>query len=306
MSDENPSPTSPTAPPQREAAHDYMRLWAQSLAQVLGQISGLPVSVDCLSETPAEAPARSESDVQFLVTVEGGLQGEMALRIPLATALTAGQLFLGESQDAAAELKPDHREAVEELLRQVGGYAASALKPRWGEVQLRCQGGAASWTDGEGGWIGPSGDAPVRIWMEWQLNSALTAVLAAAATSVEGASTEAPAEPAAAASPPDPDTAAVSESAGAVPPAGLSMLEGNLDLLLDVELEVMLRFGERSMLLREILDLGAGSVVELDRNIDEPVDLLLDGRVIARGEVVVVDGNYGLRVLEVQSPASAG
>jgi flagellar motor switch protein FliN len=84
------------------------------------------------------------------------------------------------------------------------------------------------------------------------------------------------------------------------------MVEGNLDLLLDVELEVMLRFGERTMLLREILDLGAGSVVELDRTIDEPVDLLLDGRVIARGEVVVVDGNYGLRVLEVHATRPPG
>jgi len=306
MSDEDSSPTSPATSPHGEEAHGYMRLWGQSLAQVLGQISGLPVSVDCLSESPAEAPARSESDVQFLVTVEGGLQGEMALRIPLATALTAGQLFLGEAQDAAAEFKPDHREAVEELLRQVGGYAASALKPRWGEVQLRWQGGAASWTDGESGWIGPSGDAPVRIWMEWQLNSGLTAALAAAPASPESASPEAPAEPAAAASPPNPDTGAVSEPADAAPPPSPLMVEGNLDLLLDVELEVMLRFGERSMLLREILDLGAGSVVELDRNIDEPVDLLLDGHVIARGEVVVVDGNYGLRVLEVQAPASAG
>ena len=74
-----------------------------------------------------------------------------------------------------------------------------------------------------------------------------------------------------------------------------------MDLLLDVELEVMLRFGERRMLLRDILELGAGSVVELDRGVEEPADLLLDGKLIARGEVVVVDGNYGLRVLEVVS-----
>jgi flagellar motor switch protein FliN/FliY len=50
---------------------------------------------------------------------------------------------------------------------------------------------------------------------------------------------------------------------------------------------------------KDILDLCAGSVVELDQQVQEPVDLLLDGKVIARGEVVVVDGNYGLRVNEV-------
>jgi len=61
-------------------------------------------------------------------------------------------------------------------------------------------------------------------------------------------------------------------------------------------------FGKRSMLLREVMELDAGSMVALDRQVQEPVDLLLAGRLIARGEVVVVNGNYGLRVLEVISP----
>ncbi|HVZ16285.1 MAG TPA: flagellar motor switch protein FliN [Terriglobales bacterium] len=73
----------------------------------------------------------------------------------------------------------------------------------------------------------------------------------------------------------------------------------NLDLLLDVPLAVTLRFGQRRMPLREILQLASGSVVELDRQADDAVDLLLDERIIARGQVVVVDGCYGLRVTEV-------
>ena len=73
----------------------------------------------------------------------------------------------------------------------------------------------------------------------------------------------------------------------------------NLDLLRGVELPVTLCFGRRRMRLREVLELNAGSVVELDRQVEDPVELLLDGRVIARGEVVVVDGSYGIRVREV-------
>ena len=53
------------------------------------------------------------------------------------------------------------------------------------------------------------------------------------------------------------------------------------------------------MLLKDILDLCSGSVVELDRRVEEPVDLLIDGRLIAQGEVVIVGGNYGLRILQV-------
>jgi flagellar motor switch protein FliN/FliY len=79
----------------------------------------------------------------------------------------------------------------------------------------------------------------------------------------------------------------------------------NLDLVMDVELNVTLRFGKRQLTLREVLELTSGSVVELDRQVEEPVELLLDGQVIARGEAVVIDGNYGMRVTEVSQPVSS-
>jgi len=75
--------------------------------------------------------------------------------------------------------------------------------------------------------------------------------------------------------------------------------EPNLDLLLAVNLNLTLRFGQRVLPLREILDLNAGAIIELDREAQEPADLLLGDKVIARGQVVIVDGNYGLRVTEV-------
>ncbi len=73
----------------------------------------------------------------------------------------------------------------------------------------------------------------------------------------------------------------------------------NLGVILNVELEVTMRFGQRLMTLREVLELSSGAVIELDRQVDEPVELLLDGKVIALGEAVVIDGNYGFRVTEV-------
>ncbi|HWZ51303.1 MAG TPA: FliM/FliN family flagellar motor switch protein [Granulicella sp.] len=76
----------------------------------------------------------------------------------------------------------------------------------------------------------------------------------------------------------------------------------NLDLLLDIELQASLRFGGREMLLSEILDMAPGDVVSLDRPVHAPVDLVVGDRIVARGEVVLVDGNYGLRVTEVAEP----
>jgi flagellar motor switch protein FliN len=79
-------------------------------------------------------------------------------------------------------------------------------------------------------------------------------------------------------------------------------LSQGLELLLDVELEASLRFGSREMPLGEILDLGPGDVVQLDRHVADPVDLIVGDKIVARGEVVVVNGNFGLRVTEVAVP----
>ena len=75
-----------------------------------------------------------------------------------------------------------------------------------------------------------------------------------------------------------------------------------IDLLLDIELQVSLRFGKREMLLGDILELSAGAVVELDQKILEPVELLVGNKAVAHGEVVIMDGHYALRVTEVLNP----
>lgn len=75
-----------------------------------------------------------------------------------------------------------------------------------------------------------------------------------------------------------------------------------LELLLDVELEATIRFGCRELPLKEILELGPGDVVTLDRHISDPADLIVGDKIVARGEVVLVNGNFGLRVTEVAAP----
>ena len=75
-----------------------------------------------------------------------------------------------------------------------------------------------------------------------------------------------------------------------------------VELLLDVELEASLRFGSKEMPLNEVLELGPGDVVQLERHISDPVDLIVGDKIVARGEVVLVNGNFGLRVTEVAEP----
>jgi flagellar motor switch protein FliN/FliY len=99
-----------------------------------------------------------------------------------------------------------------------------------------------------------------------------------------------------------PQPAAQSAAPSADAPAPPSVLSPGINLLMDVELEVSLRFGCKELSLGEILDLGPGDVVQLDRNVSDPVDLIVGDKIVACGEVVLVNGNFGLRVTEVASP----
>lgn len=262
-------------------AASYVQSWAESLAQVLGQIGGSPLPCTVLGEAPTELAPPGDGDLWIVCVCSGGLRGEMSLRLPAAATLRLAQIFMSEPPDPAG-ITPEHREAAVELLRQVAGLVASMFKAKWGEVQLRVDSSAAapSWPPASTAWL-RAGDDPAASLLEISFSAALQAGLR-----TERAEIATPTAPLAA-------------------PLSSSTEENRvkLDLLMDVELAVTLRFGSRRLLLREVLDLNPGAVVDLDRQVEEPVDVLLDGLLVARGEVVVMNGNYGLRVTEV-TPAN--
>ena len=76
----------------------------------------------------------------------------------------------------------------------------------------------------------------------------------------------------------------------------------NLDVILGIPIQVSLELGRTKMDLRDLLQLGQGSVVELNRLVDEPMDVLVNGRLIAHGEVVVIDNKFGIRLTDIISP----
>ncbi|HEY1901616.1 MAG TPA: FliM/FliN family flagellar motor switch protein [Terracidiphilus sp.] len=110
---------------------------------------------------------------------------------------------------------------------------------------------------------------------------------------------QAKAEPAKPAEPARPAEQAKPVEPASPPPPSMSP---GIELLLDVELDASLRFGCQEMPLGEILDLGPGDVVQLDRHVTDPVDLIVGDKIVARGEVILINGNFGLRVTEVAAP----
>jgi flagellar motor switch protein FliN/FliY len=86
-------------------------------------------------------------------------------------------------------------------------------------------------------------------------------------------------------------------------PAGSAGAKSSLELILDVLMQLSVELGRAKVQVRDVLDLGPGSVLELDKLAGEPVEIMVNGKLIARGDVVVIDENFGVRVTEIISPA---
>ena len=86
-------------------------------------------------------------------------------------------------------------------------------------------------------------------------------------------------------------------------PSGPAILDGNMRLLQGVKVKLTVVVGEAQTTLGELMDLKEASILKIDRGVDCPVDVLVEGNIVARGQLVVVDDNFGVRITEIAAPA---
>lgn len=258
-----------------EGAHWLAQSWAESLALAFESLAGERVRVDCQPEPGPHATAGDDlcwgqSFSLFHEPSAWAHLPEPAWRALGTRALSA----------AGVEEAPDSevRATCREMLSQAFSGTASALSQRAGK-EVSCS------TGKEG--AGIPGDAT-----RWQVLVSVgseplpTLSLVLGRSLLETVSAWAGSQPRQDVQPPEPASQTSSKT---------------LDVLLDVELPVRVSFGRAMMPLQDVLKLTAGSVVELDRSIGDPVELIVNNCVVALGEVVVVEGNYGVKIENIAS-----
>ncbi|WP_263352139.1 FliM/FliN family flagellar motor C-terminal domain-containing protein [Acidicapsa acidisoli] len=256
---------------------NYLDCWINVATSLFSQaLLGEPVLSDALPK-PMLA-----GTFGFAATLEGDEAGRFAV---LLDASLAGSNLLGEGADQKA--------GWAELLREVADAAAGELLAKTGR---KCHVTAFDAITEEGklsrAFLLKAGDRTWLIQVNSEMRLAASAKSTASAASARQESSGKPFN----------GGRGPWDSFTTASPSRPTSLSPGLELLLDVELEASLRFGAREMPLGEILDLGPGDVVQLDRHINDPVDLIVGDKIVARGEVVLVNGNFGLRVTEVAEP----
>jgi flagellar motor switch protein FliN/FliY len=275
--------TSEKQAPRGPKLQSYLQAWGTSIGRVLQEVAGTPHTWEELSPEATQALHASLKENSISIQFEAAqhLAGNQEFLLSKKDAVRLAQILLAEPADGSSVMSDDHRDAIGEFFRQFAGAAASAVKDlAGGEVNFK--------------WLGLNplpGESALHAGMQWSspghtplaMVAELGSLLVAALNPITPSALELPTP--------------------TQPPAMLAPArDPKLELLMDVELDVTLRFGERQMALRDVLDLSAGSVVELDQYVQDPVELLVGRKVIARGEVVVVDGSYALRVMQIVSP----
>src|SRR6185437_7914777 len=279
---ENEQPADIAAAPAKEGpslpTRGYLEVWGDAALDVVQGLAG--DNSWKKEEAPAGLPTQALDMVAHL-ELSGALGGSQQIKLTRAAARAWAHLLLpplpADAEPAKDPLDENERNALREVIGRLMTVAAAGLKAAgWGEVtyQLVHVGPLRRLVESK------ERSRPLLYrnagGIELELELALEASLRERLRQRMNPSAF-----------PNP----VPEATG-----GRGGDASKLDMLLDVELDVTLRFGGRHMLLHDVADLSPGSVLELDRHIDDPVELLVGGKTIAWGEVVVVDGNYGLRV----------
>jgi len=293
--------------------------FAESMGSVFAMLTGREFSVapqagDSLDH---EAIAKLQTGIAVFVKAHytKGVTGTMLFTLPLQEGTVLVDLMLGGEGTPSAELAGDSRDALAETFNQILGSANQALSDMAGETLSISNVEIFSLETADGAGLqellGP-GPFDTLSLATTQENLKTTIHLLMPGMLVEQFKRKlGMVQPAAAAAPttaPDPAPAPAHPPSApmATGPAPASSRQssvdtGNLDLLLDIELPVMVRMGQTEMSLGDLLKLTPGSILELHRAADAPVELLVNGKQIAKGEVVVVDGNFAFRITEIES-----
>ena len=255
--------------------------WSTALSSALFAMTG--EHVETCAGPRLESPPEGLGWQENLTIADGA---RVLVRLPEAVWKSAGAGILqaaglegaddASSKDAFLEVV---RQSLSQLATKVGARAGVEVESKSGhEVTNYPQG--FQWQEISLAYGGAL--PPCAIGISPEFEAALTSE-SPAAQSTENAATVATMAP------PDQQAAPVPRNSK------------TLDLLLEVDLPIGVSFGRTQMRLKEALKLTTGSIVELNRSVTEPVEIIVNNCVIARGEVVVVDGNYGVRILEIIS-----
>lgn len=283
------------------SAKDFATGFITGFFDMLNTMLGGKSSFEIQDPIPWDQKAASDMEAQFgsILSASVAEGGALAVLLPCQDVYTIAAVFLSQEMQAKDRIAPEDAPTLREVFEPCLGAGASYFKEKLGKIltlsniQVTAEGLATL------PWGGQTAAVPFRYSAPSDISGSGVFVFAQ--------KTVALVYPEAAASPDQAEVNNILSAVGMPPAPGASEAKAppthqNLDMILDIELTVKARLGRVEMPIGEILALGPGSIIDVGHLVDEPIELLVNDKLIARGDVVVVDEKFGLRITEIVSP----
>ncbi|MBT9588578.1 flagellar motor switch protein FliN [bacterium] len=288
-----------------EPALQTLSSWMASASETLSIILNQGVTPDAASHsllTVEELRDKAWDGVVFPARLFGGVEGELQLLLNRGHANTLIDLLVGGTGvDSSEELTELHHTVLQEAVQQVvAGLSDQLTHLRGQAVKIRLSPAlTALRTDGGG---------ELRLWWDCPLSLeegpglGFSVLCPASVVAQLGPNAvEAPARPPRGHAHEGPRESIERPRFNELKPTPENVRKGHLELILDVPLQVQVVLGRTTMMVQELIHLGEGSILELDKLAGEPVELFVNDRMVAYGEVIVIDERFGVKVLELAS-----
>ena len=282
--------------------NEFLKLYAsETVATIEGLTGQAPVFELKEEETLSIVSNIIPPTAVVTAEVSGDVEGKVVMAIPPALATALGDLMLGGEGEGKDSMDEEDLDATKEIASNILSAFSTALTSQDNLPSLNFKVSGIEFID-ETGEVNLESYSKMFVYNFnlGEISSLLMFVIDDAIENVLSAEEESGSADFVDAQNPSSEAPPASSA-----PTGSAVFEGdasnNINLIMDVKLPVRVRIGQKKMLLRDVLSMDIGSVIELNQLANDPLDILVDNHVIAQGEVVIVDGNFGVQITTIGS-----
>ncbi|WP_458700853.1 flagellar motor switch protein FliY [Sulfurospirillum sp. 1307] len=274
---------------------EFLKILQNEIVSTIEGLTGIAPSVELQSDLSSDSKEVLSPPLALIdVSISGDVNAKMRVCVASVLATAIGDMMLGGEGVEKEEMDDDDLDATKEIVSNILGSFSTSLGGQKNMPKL-------SFSVDDIRYVEPTGDAgfngfeKVYIYnlsiqsttdnIAFMIDKELLSIL-----DKESATKSAP------------DSVVSEDSAQPQPSSSTSLSKEeikNIELIKDVKLPIRVRIGSKKMLLKDVLSMDIGSVIELEQLANDPLDILVGDKVIAQGEVVIIDGNFGVQITEI-------
>ncbi len=271
---------------------EFIKILEDEIVSTIEGLTGIAPTVELHSNTVPDSKTTLSPPLAALeVTVSGDIDAKMQITISAILATALGDMMLGGEGIEKEEMDDDDLDATKEIMSNILGSLSTALSGQKSMPNLSFNVDDIRYVEATGDvdFVGFAKLFVFNMGIQSTTDNIAFGIDSTFEATLSGKNVDESLE----------EEATSSNESIETQPSLSSEEMKNIELIKDVKLPIRVRIGSKRMLLKDVLSMDIGSVIELDQLANDPLEILVGDKVIAQGEVVIIDGNFGVQISEI-------